>query len=810
MAAESTPLTVVAKVDATDISKGLASAVRSATREVDKLKKQMEGLQSDVPARAARQMKEVGDATRNASQSVKLLGFQLGDIATQIASGTSPMRAFATQAEQLGQALRSAGGLSGGIRALGAALLDPWIAVPLVATAATAAIGAYFSDAETGGKKVNDVLKEQADALDAIAQRYPRLLAAQQAAGRAADAASAAQQAADKQLLLTEAFKGTDAALSALETQYLLARDILRVLLSPEDVNRFDVAWQKLTKAIADHTATVADAQPILDQLREWAKDGSPEIKALADILETALIPALGDAATAAKDINEAMSGAANSFDLMAEAIQRLLGPFGPLLAAFRELAGLADGFSAGGLFLKGMAALPAVYREAITATPSAAKEFLKSKAANAKIRSRIDEYDDNFAVLLTKLFSSLPDSAHIVSGVRTFDEQKRIYDSGVRPAARPGTSHHEQVGTRRPQAADIGGISSGTLQTAVAAVPELETLLRIGDAMHVQLRRGSEDAVKAVKAESTAYTDLVREMQAKIEEQQTENAINADSTASADEKTAALQRQKAALEAVKVEQQLNDAATAQGIVLTDAVKEKNHELAESFAAAGLAADQLATRSKNAAKESADALQSAAQKAQMFADAGRAFFGTFISSMRQGKDATEALNDALGALIDTLLNQALNMLFSPNNFLGLFGGGAGAFPAAPVGLYSKGGIAGSSSEYAMVDPSRFRSAQRFATGGIPHGTIPALLHPGELVIPANLVGRMGRGGGYTDNSRISVGNVAVNVEPGPDQVAATSQQGAALGMRIQDAVRVVLVQEARPGGILSSGFRRQS
>lgn len=71
--------------------------------------------------------------------------------------------------------------------------------------------------------------------------------------------------------------------------------------------------------------------------------------------------------------------------------------------------------------------------------------------------------------------------SGRVTSGYRTYADQKRIYDSGVRPAAKPGTSNHEQ--------ADFPG--------GAVDVTEAEQLSKILKAAHAPLEwAGSKDPV--------------------------------------------------------------------------------------------------------------------------------------------------------------------------------------------------------------------------------------------------------------------------------------------------------------------------
>lgn len=130
----------------------------------------------------------------------------------------------------------------------------------------------------------------------------------------------------------------------------------------------------------------------------------------------------------------------------------------------------------------------------------------------------------------------------------------------------------------------------------------------------------------------------------------------------------------------------------------------------------------------------------------------------FVKDIIDGKDATEALKNALGGLADKLLDMALNglfdSLFAPKQgggaagggiggfFSSLFGlGGGGAFPAAPVlggGLYHTGGTVGSHHSSRSLPASVWAGAPRMHNGGVAGlraGEVPAILERGEVVTP---------------------------------------------------------------------------
>lgn len=151
-------------------------------------------------------------------------------------------------------------------------------------------------------------------------------------------------------------------------------------------------------------------------------------------------------------------------------------------------------------------------------------------------------------------------------------------------------------------------------------------------------------------------------------------------------ERTAALEAETAALsridpmiddhgytlEQAAVRQQLLNAAARDGIALTPEVAAGIDRLAAAYAGAAAEARRLAAEQALARR-----------RAEEFRDLARDTAMSFVSGMRQGKSAAEALTDALGRLADRLLDMAITNLFA-----GLFGGGA---PVSPLPRFADGG-----------------------------------------------------------------------------------------------------------------------
>jgi hypothetical protein len=200
--------------------------------------------------------------------------------------------------------------------------------------------------------------------------------------------------------------------------------------------------------------------------------------------------------------------------------------------------------------------------------------------------------------------------------------------------------------------------------------------------------------------------------------------------------------------EAVDLERALA-AARQRGTPLTDAEREAVKKLADEEGAAKDKAEQL-QKAQAAANEQAQFL-------------GNQLISAFDSIGESGKKATDVIKDMVKALIKAV-EQALilgsgpfaNLFgtqgtggntgglagFAVGGLRGAFGGGGGATDfgggaAAEVGdvvtdVFAEGGMAGQGRFRKYVPRAAFIGAPAFASGG----GIPAILHPGEVVLNA--------------------------------------------------------------------------
>jgi GH24 family phage-related lysozyme (muramidase) len=198
------------------------------------------------------------------------------------------------------------------------------------------------------------------------------------------------------------------------------------------------------------------------------------------------------------------------------------------------------------------------------------------------------------------------------------------------------------------------------------------------------------------------------------------------------------------AVEKARIEQQLLSDAQKAGVTVTPELAASIDALATNYAKASSASDMLKA-SQDQVKKSAEA----------FRDLGRDVVGGFISDLRSGKSAAEALANALNKVVDKLIDVGLNAVFGGGGGLGGLlgggGGGKGGLLGGMIipGILHSGGVAGADGygHGRSVSPRAFAGAKRYHTGGVAGlqpGEVPAILQRGEVVLPRGT--KMGGGG----------------------------------------------------------------
>lgn len=197
------------------------------------------------------------------------------------------------------------------------------------------------------------------------------------------------------------------------------------------------------------------------------------------------------------------------------------------------------------------------------------------------------------------------------------------------------------------------------------------------------------------------------------------------------------------ALEKVRQEQDLLNAAQEAGVAVTPALRAEIAGLATAYAQASVDAQKL--------NLSQDEIRRKAEEAAQFQkDLARGIADGFL----EGKDAAEIFANALDKIKTKLLDLAFDNLFGKQGeagggllgklFSGLGSGKGGLFGGAIIpGILHNGGVAGQSGYgHGRAFPaSTWSGAPRYHKGGIAglkNNEVPAILERGERVIPRNI------------------------------------------------------------------------
>jgi len=161
--------------------------------------------------------------------------------------------------------------------------------------------------------------------------------------------------------------------------------------------------------------------------------------------------------------------------------------------------------------------------------------------------------------------------------------------------------------------------------------------------------------------------------------------------------------------------------------------------------------DQYAQNAAQAAVETEN-LQKRIQLVEEFHGIGKDALKGFITDLRQGKSAAEALENALNRVADRILDMVLDDIFAPpsgrgsTGILGMFGS---LFGAGGAQMHT-GGMVGIDGQLRFVHPSYFEGAPRLHRGTMARlapDERTAILQTGELVLSRDDVAAARKGGG---------------------------------------------------------------
>ena len=825
MAAEDAAVTVSIRANLKDYEAAMKAAVRATERTAAAAEKLLAGIGKTTRPGAALS-ETFAKSTGQMANDARVLQFQLNDIFSGLATGQG-IRAVQQQLGQIAQQL-GGGGLMAAARTMGTAMLgmiNPInLAVVAFGLAATAA-AAYFGDTEEGAKEAEKAIKKQTDALskqaetiDKLRKAYglsskdittavDRMIAWREAVRANVEAANllAATMATARETF-TRALGGRAAA--GLEGNVKFAQDFYKAL-ALIDAGKLEEAVEAL---LALEKTKVPDAMRAVLTAVTDATIGMAKAKQESDELTKTLDEVSTMSAELLKDI-QLLAVSTGFGEFAKNAIEALTS----VNAALDELGFGIDDFldaiaAAPGKLLDLSFAMPELERKAVTATGSAALTFLKTRAANKEIADQLDQYGEEALIAFAELFTILPPSARITSAARSFEHQARLradYLAGRGGlAAPPETGRHVAGRGREPTAIDVGmGVDMATLKAAVEQTGKLETLKDRAyekDKVHVQLKgtqkKADEDAFRAAERKAEQQATALEQLNEMIATEEQDialkekiNTINADLTLSEDQRSLAIAKVTAeAAREAEVEKLVNQAREA-GLAITPELIAQYQALAQAKVNAILTDKQLAITQRETAKAAADQAEATKQLAQQISSMAQSAISGLVNDLRNGVEAGEAFNNMLNRIIDSLIQMALQSIFSPT------GGGGSWLTKLITGVAHEGGIVGKTAfPKRRVSPLVFAGAPRMAAGGLVGGEVPIIAHRGEMIVPKSMVGRGGVGKTTINNQ---LGPVSIDMS-GTGLVAAGADQARQFGENVRKLVAIEMVRESRPGGLL--------
>ncbi|MBD9636000.1 D-alanyl-D-alanine carboxypeptidase family protein [Ensifer sp. ENS07] len=471
MATDLESLVLSISADTTQLKRALQRTQQDAKGTADSINRSFQSI--DPLGRAAANFNRSSRAIAADAQNIK---FQLGDIASQIGSGTSALQAFAQQSGQLGQAISS-----GGIAAVGVALkgmLNPLFLIPAAIGLAMPAIQSFFAESEDGGKDAAKALEAQRDLIRQVAKEWGAALPAL----AAYNAQLEAQEAIAKQIAANQAGRQkTQAdATSAIEaTSAALAKILPLFERFPKlagQVGELRSSWEQLQKNIENGTATLAEVEALQAKFNgTLAKLPVQSARKLAEEVRSNVIPALREAIGTMERLRTEAAQLASRQENQRIQGRMNLAPFNQELSTVpAELAGK----DAAGAFVQGAS-------------------------------ERLKELEPEFASTLQAFMDAAPGKISINSGRRSTERQAELWrealakygsaDAARKWVAPPGHSMHERGG-----AADLGYESEAVKRWAHENAAAYGLVFRLkNEDWHIELARA-----EATKATASAQRD--------------------------------------------------------------------------------------------------------------------------------------------------------------------------------------------------------------------------------------------------------------------------------------------------------------
>lgn len=734
--------------------------------------------------------------------AVSNLSFQLNDIAMGLASGTSPFTIMVQQGSQVSQALQGSGGILGAVKTLGGAFATMVNPVSLASFALIGLTGVavqYLTTLSSGVPDSDKLLKEHAELIKSFDEAWgvaekgvkeyseaTKQVELQKLRDEFGDLSKVAAGAFDKvthglrQIPASEFGGGdlidqTNRAMYLLEQQVPALREFAAEMVKienakgvPTPVREAAEAARKLAQELFPVQDALEETQKKLNVIRlsgDQAKEafaaltaqamglgveGGGAITTVAGKIKTDLIPAMTTA------IQQVAEFAKNYRTLQDQVNQTPLGQLSPV-------------FSGGGDFLNPdqLQTFNAGEERYKVAGESAAASMVKGfESFISKAKWDVNAYRVGFGSdTVTRANGDIEQVTK--DTIVTLDDAQRDlsrrlveFQDGIQSAI--GTETWKSLNDGQQAALTSIAYNYGSLPKRIVeaiqngggpeAVAQAIAALG-GDNGGINKNRRQQEAQSYLngtgvslkeagiggKSPSDIFKGDVQQVQARID------ALNAEYAAQA-QLNPLVNDYGYAVEKARIEQQLLSEAQKAGLEITPALREQISGLAENYAKASVASEQLQESQKRTA-----------EAAKAFNGLGKEALSGFISDMRRGVSASEALSNALNRVLDKLIDIGIESLFSGAGggggllgglFGSLFGFADGGIAAhgKPLKTFARGGVSRSAAIFGEAGPE--------AAVPLPDGrSIPVKFH--EPSIPK-------RSAGTKQNVHVTVGVSADN------------------------------------------------
>lgn len=335
MAEEVQRLIAVLEARLDKYEKAFKKASSTGDAELARMEKRGAAFASNMnaaTAKGAAGMQSFAKAAGVAKLQTANLAAQFQDIAVQLQGGSSPLTVALQQGTQI-QAVLGPLGARGAVSALGAAfmsLLNPVSIATIGIIGLGGAALQYITSLVAGAEDSAEKLKEQAELIQKVADKWgealPALRAYQQAlndAATSADILKAGNEAAIKQYDVIKGLLNESAA------EFANAMLLLEQAGVPYDkIQALQTAWNGLNDKVRDGTATAEDAKAVQELLADtFNSTGIPAVDAMASALG-GLIGMLAAASQAATNLRNETALLANQ-----KTVLPTLGTVGPIFS---------------------------------------------------------------------------------------------------------------------------------------------------------------------------------------------------------------------------------------------------------------------------------------------------------------------------------------------------------------------------------------------------------------------------------------------------------------------------------------------